>query len=495
MHHSLLALLFCLFGFSAAAQYAPFPYRLEAFFSTGDEIHSFKVDSIHADSLHGDSLFTYAKFFEEKGLACSAIESSGAAQPFREFIVDHNGELEFPVYSIVQPIKYNCPGDTLFSWQTPWMNSATDKIDWIFDTVLVESFLGYTDSIKVFSLQGFENGGVPVATGADTVQVWLSKNFGFIKWIDPWSLPAGEFKQMELVGFRTNNDTVGWRPPKFEAYFSFQAGDIFNWYEEHRGVSPIPPGPLQKRVWFTDSITYVTVIQDTLKLTWDRKKYLENWDDTLGVFLENYSEINNMQSEWHPDGFQYLLDAPTDFYAVGSDPLIYAQESKAIYFSSSYSIEVNGSDTTISRNFGSEGESFSENCEWGMATDIFDAFGMSTNSYSTGNYHANFATRELFLIGFQNFSGSSGDLTPAGIFQASKIEESIMVFPNPAHSIVFLKEFVGGEKFELFNTAGIRVKNGTYSPQGITVADLSPGIYLLKTNRNQNQLVSRVIVY
>ena len=67
------------------------------------------------------------------------------------------------------------------------------------------------------------------------------------------------------------------------------------------------------------------------------------------------------------------------------------------------------------------------------------------------------------------------------------------MYPNPATNVFYLNTNESTE-VKVYDTAGRVVKETTYSNTGVSVADLTAGIYIVEMTTNKGRSVQRLIV-
>lgn len=65
----------------------------------------------------------------------------------------------------------------------------------------------------------------------------------------------------------------------------------------------------------------------------------------------------------------------------------------------------------------------------------------------------------------------------------------INIYPNPSHDVIYLSGIDKGTGYEIFTTKGEFISAGNYSSEGINVANLSEGVYILKVNEKSLKLL------
>ena len=93
----------------------------------------------------------------------------------------------------------------------------------------VDSILGFSDSVKVISLQAINNGGLNIPHYLNNRKIRLSKNFGLSSTLDFYFVPDSEYQdstEYSLAG--KSNPSLGVQAPTWEEIFNYEAGDEFH---------------------------------------------------------------------------------------------------------------------------------------------------------------------------------------------------------------------------------------------------------------------------
>ena len=77
--------------------------------------------------------------------------------------------------------------------------------------------------------------------------------------------------------------------------------------------------------------------------------------------------------------------------------------------------------------------------------------------------------------------------TPTGVENITA--DDAVVYPNPFTSTVKIKSDIDNIEVSVYNTLGQEVYNGTYQNEGINLASLSPGLYMVHAMSN-DKLIS-----
>jgi len=163
------------------------------------------------------------------------------------------------------------------SWS---ISSDLDTVDSFIiscSNIVEETFLGVTDSVKVFEVQAIKDGEM-INHEFNSTQFKLSKKHGFIKFPFFNSMINAKhhiynepYLTYDIIGFQKDNEQYGFQND-FDVYFGdFNVGDIY-FYESKVG------GFFNGQSWFSD--TYI----------WDSITQVIDTPDTLFVIANTYVE-------------------------------------------------------------------------------------------------------------------------------------------------------------------------------------------------------------
>jgi hypothetical protein len=88
----------------------------------------------------------------------------------------------------------------------------------------------------------------------------------------------------------------------------------------------------------------------------------------------------------------------------------------------------------------------------------------------------------------------SGEITYSNIINISnKIDDDILIYPNPTKDILNIKTTKNINRFSLFNELGVEfvIENPTSQ---IDLSSLSKGIYIVKINIDENTIIKKIIL-
>ena len=99
------------------------------------------------------------------------------------------------------------------------------------------------------------------------------------------------------------------------------------------------------------------------------------------------------------------------------------------------------------------------------------------------------------LVGHRIDGVSTGDVDIISGMNETQASRNVMIFPNPAQDVLFLKSptTLNALDYRIFNNIGELKKSGNYRPEGINIADLEPGIYFLKIEMDDKAVVKMFV--
>jgi len=91
-------------------------------------------------------------------------------------------------------------------------------------------------------------------------------------------------------------------------------------------------------------------------------------------------------------------------------------------------------------------------------------------------------------------SGASNSIIITGISESTS--EGIEIYPVPANDFIYIKSPIIIEKLEVYSNIGIRVisDHNTSKTYQLFVSHLSPGIYFIKIETEQDLILRKIVV-
>ena len=88
---------------------------------------------------------------------------------------------------------------------------------------------------------------------------------------------------------------------------------------------------------------------------------------------------------------------------------------------------------------------------------------------------------DTITYSFDGFISKFNTLSIYGIESSTTINNSIIVYPNPASTTLYIKSDKEINSYKIYNLTGQLIKTGEYN-NGIPITELPAGIYLLNIN-------------
>lgn len=352
-----------------------------------------------------------------------------------------------------------------------------------------ETFLGIMDSVKTFSLHGF-NGVNAVSSFYDTIQIKLSKNYGLLHFISFANLiihTAGftTIYTAQLIGFNDGILQQGFQAPVTTDFIHFHPGEVYLWKMELQDFSP----PHQWTIdYYRDSITQVSMIGDTLHWIYDT----QNLDHT-GASYYTYNQtgtyvINN--------DFKDVFEAPTNSLAMGCVPFnrigfcSSGGSIKTVIACNSIVIDSINGMSVLKRNFNKWGDVIdTASCITSQLAD--DTYTLAANTIQgiTKVCYTSFADDCITLIG-SVIGGNSTGITdlPLYINENQNLSNDLKIYPVPVRNelTIAMKNPGKNPMYKIFNASGEMIFCKPFISDKINVADLKTGLYfLLVTDGNK----------
>ena len=395
------------------------------------------------------------------------------AQFLSKTIVKQDGGM----YLFIDPFDYLLltQADLGVTW------NFTNNISAEVTNILIGNIFGVQDSVKTISL-------------SDGNEIWLSKNFGILKFPDFEN--GGYF---ELVGLQDTN--YGEQVIDFWDIFDFEVGDVFQYYG-YDGDGDMDDSyheriKIESKEILATGINYFIhkirhgVIHDHAANTWTNYGYTEYTDlqfaDSTN-YPANYfnNQIVKLWSPYYPGYnlnlftitklFKDSLDVSSkrigiDMTGVTSENVIYSQISLC-------------NDTLLLYNNWFENEAI-DNIDFKQ--------GLGIVNYA---FLADEVMVEIHLEGYIKSGDTVGivNILPVGIKSKITPNNTFNIFPNPCINIVNFKtndeQIAFPVRLELRNTQGLIVKEILISKKDVQVdiSGLSQGIYFYSIS-SQNKII------
>lgn len=344
------------------------------------------------------------------------------------------------------------PGD---SWVT---NGVTIECT----SKYLDSVLGVTDSIKVFTCQT-----IPY----DNIQFILAKNHGFIE------LPAIPMfyytsdssylnRKYSLIGITNRSDSTsrGYVPPGYREYFNLNVGDILIWKDTSQVWIPVS---YTKKEYYIDTIVETLFTEDTVRYKTSRGYFNEH-----GTF--KYRRDHEIL---HTKDFEgTVFESQTHWFVQIDDGAPYPY-----YSLNSIELEPDPVDTLITIQFSNSlGGLDSYDCSSYPVYDNTDRFTITNRKGLINSFHGGLGgNRWITLIGSIIDGIPEGEVevpTHASVPEVNHMQ----VYPNPATGRLNIET-----KIDLSGVASVFNLNGQlsheqyYNGAAIDISNLESGMYIV----------------
>ncbi len=325
-----LAFLFLFFQISFSQDWALFPNGQKTYWEVDGKIHLYYNDVTLPGSFTNRHYFGAEYLTEDSAFQCykHILENvyqldeppidSIFSTPLYWFDFIGNDEIRF--HHLAEPGEGWTNITSSISGVDSIIISCTEKIE--------ETFFGKTDSVKIFKLQGYNNGN-PISKYNDA-EYKLSKSNGFIKFIPLRSL-GGQITNYELMGFN-DGQAHGFTSTWEDFFGKFEVGQILAWRYERERIY-LPSGYWKAFEHFNDSITYVDFNDSYVKIGIFRKGTIDMWkngnNDYLNFDSTGYYELTDTIYHYR-EYYETVMDTPPGWlkidHSTGSVPFHYRAE-------------------------------------------------------------------------------------------------------------------------------------------------------------------------
>lgn len=337
-----------------------------------------------------------------------------------------------------------------------------------------ETFLGVSDSVRTFSMTA--NGSSPGQVQVSDFTMRLSRSYGLLEHV-PFQLflihpPSEDFKTLQLIGFEKNGESRGFQPPRFDDFFHPQAGDVLLWEDHYE------PGWIGEQPWtiyHRDSTTAVMAYPDSLVIQYDRM--VQHQDLSI-------TDMSGLSRTIARARFAGLVECPNNWVAAANNEFTddVPTGGTTLWVSNTMGITPVFSEDTVVTVTASTSYSNIDtlSCDAGEAFDVGHDLWFDTKAGLIRSCHwLNPSTTCSTLIGWRINGVQNGNIALSLSGTLSMRDLSIHVFPNPAQDRLFGQDVPNGTPYELRNTLGEILGNGTTTSEGILLADLTPGVYVV----------------
>ena len=485
MNRFFILISFLFFGFSASAQWFPFPLGQKSFFQyLNSTINIYYVDSVVDFGTHQIYHFDY-----------STPDYNGCYEA-----VNHDPNI-YPGYNIdrVRPdsiIKkndslllafsdgyfYSFSDSILFlptikkdsSWFSPIKGSTSyNSLKFTCDNIFLDTIIGnVVDSVKLISIQSYYNSS-PVTSGFDTLQLILSKNYGFKQFVSFFHA-----KEIPLIGLDSGFTKAGFELPQFSTYFHLSVGDIIIWKRYDDPFDIMIPNTTN---YYKDSITSVSLFPDSVFYyvfrTYDTGSqsnlflnYYKNKFKALTFSTSIYCTDKSINNSWGWGQYEALI------------------ESSPIHITY---------DSIINRNYGFNGMFYdTTNCSGYSIADAWGGEQYNTYYGLTSHYVGSTGGTTTFSIVGSIINGVQiGNVWNVGLNEITN-ERTFEIYPNPNNGEQISIAGENLKAIEILNLQGqLILKSDVYDKiTPLPIISLAKGIYFVKALFKTNKIVVKKLV-
>ena len=378
------------------------------------------------------------------------------------------------------------PNDTFFilrhamlgeSWNIPISDiyADVDTINVRYDSTGVTSIFGITDSVKYYSLHTDNPQDNPLSL--DHVQLILSKNYGFIKFVPIRLLLLGRneyftsYPFYTLNGFSFEEDTVGIHIPAWNEFVQLQPGDVLKFKTDYNYN-------INYTVW-----TVTDVVKDATTIT-------VNYITDYGYSEEVKLYYNALQYALPYRGGVYMT-APVEPEGEES----YDEYSTWIAFMDDWQIDTMRvlGEWTMSKTFINRYGASSDYCTvseyMGYGTNYTIDSYLGLIAYANGDYD-NHYSREL--VGSIISGHASGNFWNVSVEQIDN-NQTIAIHPNPVTAEILINSTYINDQYTIYSVTGFKVATGILQNNTISIPALTPGLYVLEISNQSGISTGRFV--
>jgi len=381
------------------------------------------------------------------------------------------------------------PGKSWTVTSTYWWNSF-QQISITCESEGVESFLGITDSVKVFSLMPEDS--FPPQIPASRFRIKLSKYHGLVDFV-PFFLflyhpQYLDFTCLYLAGLEAPGVQYGFRPPGFHDYFPLNPGDILMWkFMEHSDLTG-----LTATDYFRDSIVHVVRSADSVCYFYDRI-----WLPASGqpVLLTGQQMLYLRRACGH------VFGTTPNWYGFGHTIPSGSLDPGHVYIWHSgdlcREIDTVSQDSIHSYFLYSETE-YIDTLSCQIHDDDFFTVSISVNTFSGVSLVVHtvkiLGWDSTFLMGCRVSGRQQGSIT-LSVPVIPATEKEIVLYPVPASNTVFIQgtDHVAHTAYRIWSQTGMLVMHGVLSGNELNISDLSSGFYILSIERGSIRKLFKLI--
>jgi hypothetical protein len=394
----------------------------------------------------------------------------------------------------------------LASLNDSWVFNVSDNISATISQIEEQDIFGNLDSVKTIQLSSGET-------------FKLSKNYGL------FSFPNFEYNSdLDLVGIEGKN--VGKQLPKFDGFYNFNIGDVFQYLEvrNYALINAPPNSPVKKEVIRKKTIIAKTVFSDSITYEYQVLEY-----ESIFKYVGNYIEVdseninektvsetyykNNHITNSYPEQFvgpfqnvdTNLINGWHTGY-IENDPASVTRDNLEVYINAENKItkKIQVEDGFLgicpdgTYNFSCSGPNYF------IGVDIRFDEGLGLVEYNLSGFET--GSTNYSLKGYVKNQDTIGVVFDDDDFMVANENINIenlnfTIFPNPVNELLqisFLKNITIHSHLSFYNNFGQIVFSKNIN-QGqttieIDVRKLPSGVYFLKIENEEWQSIKKVIV-
>lgn len=478
-----------------------FPLGQKSYFSYPDDtvtkVEVYAMDSVVSNG-SVDSLYFRKKLPFTQNSVCN-LDSIRLSQwdDMPEFLIDSlikNSDTTFYYSShSTLPFYFITSATVGQSWTitSDYPGNDYNQITITCDSIIVETFIGLTDSVKIFSMtaNGVSSGQIPIGN----YKIKLSKNYGLIEFIPLNRFLVHPFYKnfftMRLIGIESDSIQAYYKQPAFSDYFDLSPGDILFWdYYLYFIQSPFPS---DFHFYYRDLITNVAIYPDSVIYTYDRMK-----EDTDMVVTQTFN--NHMY--FRKSNLDQLCLMLPDWYAFGDidylETLPYISSYSQYWKSDGISLIIDSAsgDTITSSALSTYGNTLNfNNCNYTTVVDYYKAITLDSKRGLTSIIRG---PESMTLTGSRINGIQNGNIT-LNVEKQTENRKVFRIIPNPASgSISFQSDLdIKNSEYFIYDISGQLVDHNNYNGGEINISNLSSGIYIVKLKTPSGNITEKLCVY
>ena len=309
------------------------------------------------------------------------------------------------------------------SWFSSIDGTGYNRIKFTCDSIYYDTLVnGVMDSLKLFSLQTYNNGN-PIVSGLDSLTLILSKNYGFKQLVSFYNTN----KETPLIGIDSFATSHGFTQPQLLDYFHLAIGDVIVWKEDFHDYDIM-----------------------------NNQSYIRYHKDSLISLVSTPDSVIYTFNRSHSYGGQTIITDTYDNSTMGgftaSTSILVNEESSAQLYSSSNLFFTN--DTIINRKYDYQGIFYNDfNCSTSQTADLWCEQFYNTYYGLYKKISGDVGGTKTWTIEGSVINGvQTGNVWNVGINENS-LAQNFEIYPNPTDGIFKVKG-KNIDKIEVFNISG-----------------------------------------